>query len=197
MKSRKEVNILKLYERLFPQNHSIRGFETKNLGNLTLNELIQLKADCRAERLLAIKNLREIEKKQSNRKPTRKLTTLQKLRSDADNVILEIAVNDLRTQLRKYNEVDSALDKKIRSIGGTTRHSSSNRRYAPNLKYQDEHHERFQQLWDQENSQERAYDLLAKEYPEVIVDTHFGGYIVQFRKYRKTKSRGKTPKYRK
>lgn len=63
------------------------------------------------------------------------------------------------------------------------------RNYSPNVIYQDIHHRRFKQLWDEQKSQELAYDILAKEYSSVIDINKFDSYIVRFRVWNKDHSK--------
>ncbi len=63
--------------------------------------------------------------------------------------------------------------------------TKTERGYAPNLKYQDFHYERFSELWIQKNSQKVAYDELVTEFPRDIDPDGFDGFIVQFRKWNK------------
>jgi hypothetical protein len=59
------------------------------------------------------------------------------------------------------------------------------RDYVPNLKYQDFHHKRFQELWIEEKSQVLGYDRLVIEYPDKIKPNRIESYLVRFRKWNK------------
>ncbi len=60
------------------------------------------------------------------------------------------------------------------------------RNYAPNLKYQDFHHLRFDQLYSEEKSQKNAYDRLVGEYPNDINPDGFDSFIVRWRAHKKS-----------
>lgn len=59
--------------------------------------------------------------------------------------------------------------------------------YAPNRKYQDEHHKRFKILWDEEKNQQLAYGRLMQEYSQIFQADGFESYIVRFRVWNKDK----------
>jgi hypothetical protein len=62
------------------------------------------------------------------------------------------------------------------------------RKYSPNLKYQDFHHERFRNLCIEGLSQEKAYDKLVREFPNDIEPKKFDSFVVQHRKWMKSRS---------
>jgi hypothetical protein len=197
METRKEIDSLKIYEKLFPQHLSIQGFETKNLDKLTLDELVKLKTDCREERLTAEKELRDREKKKRGRKRSKKLSTVEQLKSNAAEVNLEIAALEYREWLQKCTDVDIAIENKIKSVGASPSTNSEEDEYSPNRKYQKKHHLRFRQLWVLKKNQQQAFDQLVLEFPKVFEFTQFEAYIVQFRKWNKVDTEGIRSKQRK
>ncbi len=66
--------------------------------------------------------------------------------------------------------------------------SKVERKYSPNLKYQDFHHERFRELCNEGLSQEKAYDKLVKEFPKDIEASKFDSFAVRHREWVKSKS---------